>query len=99
MVFLTTEQILDRLRELKPEMIKKYRVKEIRLFGSIVRNKQHPDSDIDILAEFEDEADLFDLTGLAIFLEDVFQCRVDVVSRRALRDELKQKILNEAVKL
>jgi hypothetical protein len=97
MAAISAEEILVRLRELKPQILQRFRAKEIQLFGSSVRREQDPGSDIDILVDFEDGADLFDLTGLAIFLENEFQQKVDVVSKRALREELQESILNEAV--
>ncbi len=97
MVTMTTEEILLRLRVLKPQILQKFRAKEIQLFGSNVRREQSCESDIDLLVDFEDEADLFDLTGLAIFLENKLQQKVDVVPKRALRDELRESILNEAI--
>lgn len=97
MAIMTAEEILVRLRELKSRIFQKFRVKEIQLFGSNVRKEQNTESDIDILVDFEDKADLFDLTGLAIFLEDEFQHKVDVVPKRALREELQESVLNEAI--
>jgi hypothetical protein len=97
MATISAEEILVRLRELKPQILQRFRAKEIQLFGSSVRREQDPGSDIDILVDFEDGADLFDLTGLAIFLEDELQQKVDVVPKRALREELQESILNEAV--
>ena len=97
MAAITVERILARLRELKPHIFQNFRAREIQLFGSNVRRDQNAGSDIDILVDFEDEADLFDLTGLTIFLEDEFQQKVDIVPKRALRKELKEAILNEAI--
>jgi len=97
MAAITAEKILARLRELKPHIFQNFRAREIQLFGSSVRKDQNAGSDIDILVDFEDEADLFDLTGLTIFLEDEFQQKVDIVPKRALRKELKEAILNEAI--
>ncbi len=97
MATISAEEILVRLWELKPQILQRFRAKEIQLFGSSVRREQDPGSDIDILVDFEDVADLFDLTGLAIFLEDELQQKVDVVPKRALRKELQQSILNEAI--
>jgi hypothetical protein len=89
--------ILKRLEELLPELKKNYKVKEIGLFGSVVRNENKTDSDIDFLVEFEKGADLFDLAALGIFLEDEFESKVDVISKRAVRDELKNRIFSEVV--
>ena len=62
-----------------------------------LRKEQEPESDIDILVDFEDEADLFDLTGLAIFLEEEFQRKVDIVPKQSLRYELRESVLKEAI--
>ncbi|MBM4330957.1 MAG: nucleotidyltransferase family protein [Deltaproteobacteria bacterium] len=93
----STAELLVRMRELKPKIMKHYKAKEIELFGSIVRGEQNQSSDIDILVDFAEGADLFDLTGLAIFLEEELGRKVDVVPKRALREELRQLVLKEAM--
>jgi predicted nucleotidyltransferase len=95
----STQELLVIMRELKPKIMKRYKAKEIELFGSIVRGEQSETSDIDILVDFEEGADLFDLTGLAIFLEEKLGRKVDVVPKRALREELRQSVLREAMPL
>lgn len=89
--------ILTRLRELKPVIATRYKAKEIGLFGSFVRGEQTSSSDIDVLVEFEEGADLFDLIGLANYLEESLQRKVDVVPKRALRAELRESVLREVV--
>jgi predicted nucleotidyltransferase len=89
--------VLGRLDELLPELKRSYRVKEIGLFGSVVRDEYNEGSDIDFLVEFEKGADLFDLSALGIFLEEEFGSKVDIVSKRAVRDELKSRIFSEVV--
>jgi uncharacterized protein len=93
----STHELLARIRELKPKIMKRYKAKQIELFGSIVRGEQSGASDIDLLVEFEEGADLLDLTGLAIFLEEKLGRKVDVVAKRALREELRQSVLRETV--
>ena len=61
---MNTKHILTKLRGLKPIITARYKAKEIGLFGSFVRGEQTASSDIDVLVEFEEEADLFDLIGL-----------------------------------
>lgn len=77
----------------------RYKAKEIGLFGSFVRGEQSATSDIDVLVEFEEEADLFDLVGLALRLEEELQRKVDVIPKRALREELRESVLREVVAL
>jgi len=93
----TTRELLVKMRELKPKILKRYKAKKIELFGAIVRGEQSESSDVDLLVEFEEGADLFDLTGLAIFLEEELGRKVDVVPKRVLREELRQSVLKEAV--
>jgi uncharacterized protein len=94
-----TQELLSKMRELKPEITKRFGAKEIQLFGSRVRGEETEGSDIDVLVEFEEGADLFDLIGLANFLEETLQRKVDVVSKRALREEFREAILREAVRV
>jgi predicted nucleotidyltransferase len=91
------DSVLGRLDELLAELKSNYKVKEIGLFGSVVRNECKTDSYIDFLVEFENGADLFDLVALGIFLEEEFGSKVDIVSKRAVRDELKDRIFSEVV--
>lgn len=95
----TKEEIVKILKELKKELKEKYRVREIGVFGSLVRGERIKESDIDVLVDFEEDADLLHLVGLALFLEEKLQSKVDVVPRRALRDEIKESVLKEAVAL
>lgn len=96
---LTKEKILKKLKKLKPQLEKKYKVKEIGLFGSYLNRNVEEKNDIDILVEFDKGADLFDYIGLNLFLEEIFHKKVDLVSKLALRDELKKHILQEVVYL
>ena len=91
------KHLVTKLRQLKPQIQERYKAKQIELFGSHIRGEQSATSDIDLLVDFEDGADLFDMIGLAIFLEDELQRKVDVVPKRALRAELRETVLREAV--
>ena len=94
---MNAKDILQRLRELKPELMARYKVREIGLFGSWARKEQDTDSDIDLLVDFDSEADLFDLIGLSLYLEDEFGRSVDVVPRKALREELQATVLQQVM--
>jgi len=94
---MSVQQLLEKLRELKPVLAARYHVREVSLFGSLARQSAKASSDIDLLVEFEKEADLFDLVGLSLFLEDELGRPVDVVPKGAIRDELRQEILEQAL--
>ena len=93
----TREELIKILHDFKNQFRKIYKVKDLWAFGSFVRNEQTKNSDVDILVDFEEGADLFDQAGLGLFLEEKLGIKVDIVSKRALRGELKEVILKEAV--
>ena len=69
------------------------------IFGSYARGDTHPDSNLDLLADFEPGASLFDQIGLEHFLEDTFGRKVDVVSQRGLRADIQEAIARETLPL
>ena len=95
----TLKEIKELLAQYKQELKEKFKVKEIGIFGSTIRGERRQTSDIDLLVDFKDEADLFDLMGLGLFLEEKLNQRVDVVPKRAIREEIKDRVLKEVVYL
>jgi uncharacterized protein len=92
-------EIIKILKQLKVEVKQKYRSEIKGVFGSYVRGDEKVGSDIDVLVEFEDGANLLDLVGLSLFLEEKLKCNVDVVPESSIRVEIKSKILREAIYL
>ncbi|MDD1729416.1 MAG: nucleotidyltransferase family protein [Methanospirillum sp.] len=90
---LKKEDILSILRRHTPEVHEKYRVIRMGLFGSYAMGSATEESDIDILVEFEPGADIWDLAGLKIYLENLFKKQVDVATVNSLRPEMKGSIL------
>jgi len=90
---LTSEEILRKIEENKEKM-KKFGVKKIGLFGSYISGEQKPGSDIDILVEFEKGMKTFDnYMDLKLFLEELFNCKVDLVIVESIKPDLKPYIL------
>ena len=95
----STIRTLEDIRRLRPqimELARKYRARQVSVFGSCVRGEMRVDSDIDFLVDFEDNYRLLDIAGLMNGLEDLLGRNVDVVPRSALREELKPFVLKEA---
>jgi hypothetical protein len=86
--------ILNKLRELKPFLNREYSVKEIGLFGSFASDSARDDSDIDLLIELEKPIG-WKFFSLEIYLEQIFGRKIDLVTKNALRDRLKEDILNK----
>lgn len=90
-------KVLKILADLKGEIRQKYKAHVKGIFGSFARGEQKETSDIDILVDFEEDADLFDFTGLALFLEEKLKLNVDIVPEKSLRKEIKSSVLKEVV--
>ena len=92
----TQVEIENKLKSLKPMLYQLYNVGKIGYFGSYSRNEQSNNSDIDILVSFLKPIgwDFFDLKDL---LEKELGLKVDLVSEKALKKQLRQIIL-ESVK-
>jgi predicted nucleotidyltransferase len=89
----TNTAIENKLRELKPFLYQKYFVEKIGYFGSYARSEQNEHSDIDILVSFKKPLgwEFFDLQE---FLENELKIKVDLVSEKGLKEQLRQTILN-----
>jgi len=91
---LTGNDILVKLKELKPILYKEYAVKEIGLFGSFSDNTSSEQSDIDIIVELERPIGWKFFT-LEMFLENSFGRKIDLVTKNALKEQLRDRILNQ----
>ncbi|MEI6047798.1 MAG: nucleotidyltransferase family protein [Bacteroidota bacterium] len=90
----TEDAILEKLREIKPVLKKEYLVTELGLFGSFSDNTYSENSDIDILIELERPIG-WRIFTLEIFLEKTFGRKIDLVTKGALKEQIKEQILNQ----
>lgn len=93
------EKIVEILEMHKEELMKRYRIKEIGIFGSYVRDEQKQGSDLDILVEFEDDAKigLLGFIHLENYLSEILGVKVDLVEKSALKPRIGKYILKEVV--
>ena len=92
---LNLEDILKAI-EKNRDRIKPFGVRQMGVFGSVVRGEQTEKSDLDFLVEFENET-FKSYMGLKFFLEELFGCRVDLVIREGIKPRLREPILSEVV--
>jgi len=91
---ITKNDILLKLKELKPILHKDYAVKEIGLFGSFSDETFNEESDIDLLVELERPIG-WKFFSLEIYLENIFKRKIDIVTKNALKDQVKERILKQ----
>lgn len=92
-------EILKERRDLVKEIAQQYSNKglyNLRIFGSVADGTDTEESDIDFLVDTEDGVGLFALGGLYSALEDLLQCKIDLLSSRELPNRVKNRILMEA---
>jgi len=90
------EEVLRVLAEHRPKL-KEFSVKSLAIFGSVARDEATEASDIDVLVEFQGPVGLFTFIRLKQYLEEILGCRVDLATGEALRKEMRDEILREAI--
>ncbi len=90
------QQVSARLAE-RSRALSQLGVKSLAVFGSVARNEATTGSDVDLLVEFARPIGLFEFVHVKNYLEQVLGCRVDLVTPDALRPEMRDRILKEAV--
>jgi len=91
------EEIKRIIQQHKKEMKEKYGVKEIGIFGSLVRGEMKEESDVDILVEFEKPIGFFKFLELEEYLSNLIGRKVDLVSKKALKSHIGKYILEEVI--
>ncbi len=83
------------VKENKVVLTKQFKVKEIGIFGSVVRGEDKETSDVDILVEFVEPIGFFKFLELEEYLSDLIGRKVDLVSKKALKPRIGKHILKE----
>lgn len=92
-------ELIGPVREAVLRAAERHGARNVRVFGSVARGDARPDSDLDLLVQFEREVSLFDHARLALELERIVGRRVDVATERELRSSHSARVLQEAVPL
>lgn len=79
------------LEEHKQHLFSEYPIKSLAIFGSYARKEQNEQSDVDLLVEFNDRIGLR-FIDLAEELEKIIEFKVDLVSRKGIKDKYFKKI-------
>ena len=92
-------KIIGLLAERRQEIVARFGVKRVALFGSVVRDELGETSDVDVLVEFEGPATFSTYMDLKFYLEDMLGRPVDLVTDKALRKELRPYVEKEMIRI
>ena len=89
--------VIKEISKNQGELRERYAIDSLSIFGSVAREQATPDSDLDILVSFRETPGLFKFLELKSHLEKICQCSVDLVTEKALKKQLRDQILSEAL--
>lgn len=88
---------LEMLKTLKPQLVEKFGVDRLALFGSTARDTARENSDVDILVRFSGIPDSKRYFGALFLLEDTFGCEIDLVTEDVVRKEIRPYINRDLI--
>lgn len=88
-------EYIEQIKQLAVPILRHYGVSKAALFGSIVKNRILPQSDIDILVQIDKDINLLEFVGLKLELEEKLKRNVDVVEYDTIKPLLRETILKE----
>lgn len=83
----------------KAELYEKFQVESLAIFGSVSRGSAGPDSDMDILVKYQKTPGIFAFLELKRYLENMVGRPVDLVTEAALKKQLRDQIIKEAIRV
>ena len=92
-------QKLQHQRQAILHIAQTYGASNLRIFGSVARGEADVLSDLDLLVDLEPGRSLFDLGGLAMELQELLGCPIDVVTEQGLKQRIRDRVLQEAIAL
>lgn len=93
------DEILRMLREAHPDLAARFGVRSLSLFGSVARGEDGPESDVDLLVDFDRPTGYFGLFRLQRHLEELLGGRVDLGTAGSLKAPLRDEVLSEAIRV
>ena len=92
----TTKNITNKLSKLKVRLKKRYPISSMAIFGSYARNEQTDTSDVDIMVEFNGKIGI-KFIDLANDIEKALGLKVDLVSKKGIKEQYLNSILSDLI--
>jgi len=93
---MTTLDLLNTKRDEILRITARHGGRNMRVFGSVARGEDKPDSDVDMVVDLDEDRTLFDLIGLQQDIEDLLGRTVDLLTEKGINPRLRERILREA---
>lgn len=93
---MTRRAVISRIRRNRARL-EKLGVKSLSIFGSFARGEERPDSDVDILVEFEGRATFDRYIDTKFYLEELLGRKVDLVTPKAIKPRMKPYIMQDLI--
>ena len=93
------EETIEAKRNEIRRIAEQHGASNVRVFGSVARGEAKPESDIDLLVDVTSQTSAWFPAGLILDLEKLLGRRVEVVTERALDEDLRERVLHEAIPL
>jgi predicted nucleotidyltransferase len=93
------DEVVRILREQQKELVERYHIVYLSLFGPVVKNEVRPDGRVGILVKFAQPTGLFQFIDLKKRIETLLGCQVEMGKPRSIRPHLRTRILQEALRV
>ena len=93
---MTRRSVISRIRKHRAQLTE-LGVKSLSIFGSVARGEERPDSDVDILVEFQGRATFDRFMDTKFYLEELLGCKVDLVTPQAIKPRMKPYVMQDLV--
>jgi predicted nucleotidyltransferase len=93
---MTRKDVASLIRKNRTQL-NKLGVKSLSIFGSVARGEERPESDVDVLVEFNGPATFDAFMDTKFYLEELLGCKVDLVLPQALKPRLKENVMKDLV--
>ena len=91
------QEILTILSKDRENLRRRFGVSTVRLFGSVARDEAGTHSDIDLLVDFDETPSLFEFLRLRSYLEELVQCKVDLITESGLKERARSSVERDAI--
>jgi len=91
--------VLQLLKQKNTELVNKFGVKTLLLFGSVARDEATSKSDVDLLVEFNRPVGYFGLFALQEYLETLLGCSVDLGTLESLKPNIREQVMGDLIRV